>query len=205
MAEFDAYLMVDWSASSRPVTGKDSVWYCLVIRNGDNVSVAARENPPTRRQAVTEINDILRGIARPGQMVLVGFDFPYGYPAGFADALGLTDARAWIGVWREIARRIVDGDDNGNNRFEVAGDLNRSLSSSRYRLPPRGANRPRCLAPLAVRGDWRKNVSRISGICSRSGSCTGIARSAVKPSLVSHLTALRNDGGTGAGLSRLAV
>ena len=36
MPEFDAYLMVDWSASSRPVTGKDSVWYCLVVRNGDN-------------------------------------------------------------------------------------------------------------------------------------------------------------------------
>ena len=81
MPEFDAYLMVDWSASSRPVTGKDSVWYCLVIRNGDNVSVAAHENPPTRRQAVTEINDVLRGLARREQMVLVGFDFPYGYPA----------------------------------------------------------------------------------------------------------------------------
>jgi precorrin-8X/cobalt-precorrin-8 methylmutase len=74
MPEFDAYLMVDWSASSRPVTGKDSVWYCLVIRNGDNVSVAAHENPPTRRQAVTEINDILRGLARRAQMVLVGFE-----------------------------------------------------------------------------------------------------------------------------------
>ena len=29
MPEFDAYLMVDWSASSRPVTGADSIWYCL--------------------------------------------------------------------------------------------------------------------------------------------------------------------------------
>jgi hypothetical protein len=35
MPEFDAFLMVDWSASSRPVTGADSVWYCLVIRNFD--------------------------------------------------------------------------------------------------------------------------------------------------------------------------
>ena len=98
MAEFDAYLMVDWSASSRPVTGSDSVWYCLVVRTGDDVSVVELENPPTRRQALTEIKDILRGLACREQMVLVGFDFPYGYPAGFADALGLTDAPAWIGV-----------------------------------------------------------------------------------------------------------
>ena len=65
-------------------------------------------------------------------MALVGMDFPYGYPAGFADALGLTDAPAWIGVWREIASRIVDRDDNSNNRFEVAGDLNRRISRSCY-------------------------------------------------------------------------
>ena len=82
MPEFDAYLMVDWSASSRPVTGADSVWYCLVIRTGENLSVVALENPATRHRAVAEIKDILRGLARREQMALVGFDFPYGYPAG---------------------------------------------------------------------------------------------------------------------------
>jgi len=66
--EFDAYLMVDWSASSRPVTGDDSIWYCLVIRTGDNLSVVALENPATRRQAVVEINDILRELVRREQM-----------------------------------------------------------------------------------------------------------------------------------------
>ena len=91
MPEFDAYLMVDWSANSRPVTGGDSIWYCLVIRAGDNLFVVALENPATRRRTVAEINDILRGLARLEQMTLVGFDFPYGYPAGSAAALGLTD------------------------------------------------------------------------------------------------------------------
>src|SRR5581483_5670744 len=64
MPEFDAYLMVDWSASSRPVTGKDSVWYSLVVRTGDRLSLAAHENPPTRHRAMAEIRDILRGLAR---------------------------------------------------------------------------------------------------------------------------------------------
>lgn len=132
MPEFDAYLMVDWSASSRPVTGSDSVWYCLVIRTGNTLSVVALANPLTRRRAADEISDMLRGLARREQMVLIGFDFPYGYPAGFADALGLTEPPAWLGVWREIAGRIVDRDDNSNNRFEVAADLNRRVSGSCY-------------------------------------------------------------------------
>lgn len=89
MPEFDAYLMVDWSASSRPVTGGDSVWYWLVVRTGDKLSVVALENPATRRRAVAEINHVLRDLVRREQMALVGFDFPYGYPAGFAAALGL--------------------------------------------------------------------------------------------------------------------
>jgi hypothetical protein len=130
--EFDAYLMVDWSASSRPITGGDSVWYCLATRTGDSLSVVALENPATRRRAVAEINDILRGLTRREQMALVGFDFPFGYPAGSAAALALTDAPAWLAVWREISSRIVDRDDNSNNRFEVASYLNHRISGGRY-------------------------------------------------------------------------
>ena len=80
MPEFDAYLMVDWSASSRPVTGADSVWYCLLERTGEGLRVMPPKNPATRSRAMAEINDILRGLARRQRMVLVGFDFPYGYP-----------------------------------------------------------------------------------------------------------------------------
>ncbi len=128
MPEFDAYLMVDWSASSRPKTGRDSVWYCLVVRDGDRLPVVALENPATRRLAVAKIREILGGFVRRKQMALVGFDFPFGYPAGFAAALGLTDTPAWRGVWREISSRIEDRDDNSNNRFEVARDLNQRMS-----------------------------------------------------------------------------
>ena len=78
VAEFDAYLMVDCSASSRPVMGKDSIWYCLITRSSNGLSVVERENPSTRRQAMAEINVILRELANREQMVLVGFDFPLG-------------------------------------------------------------------------------------------------------------------------------
>jgi len=151
MPEFDAYLMVDWSASSRPVTGKDSVWYSLVVRTGDRLSLAAHENPPTRHRAMAEIRDILRGLARQEKMVLAGFDFAYGYPAGFADALGVTDTPAWLGIWREFAVRIVDREDNGNNRFEVAGEFNRRVSGVGHPFwgCPQSCE-SRCLAPRAA-------------------------------------------------------
>jgi precorrin-8X/cobalt-precorrin-8 methylmutase len=132
MPEFDAYLMVDWSASSRPSKAADSVWYCLVARIGARLSVEALENPATRSRATAEVKDILRDLALREQRVLVGFDFPYGYPAGFADALGLTEAPAWLSIWREISAHIVDRDDNTNNRFEVAADFNRRISGDCY-------------------------------------------------------------------------
>jgi precorrin-8X/cobalt-precorrin-8 methylmutase len=162
MPEFDAYLMVDWSASSRPVTGKDSVWYSLVVRSGDRLSLAAHENPSTRHRAMAEIRDILRGLARQEKMVLAGFDFPYGYPAGFADALGVTDTPAWLGIWREFAVRIVDREDNGNNRFEVGANL---IAVSRVWVTHSGdarspANPTQCLAQRTARDTWRRNVLR---------------------------------------------
>ncbi|MCZ7662709.1 MAG: hypothetical protein M5U22_07135 [Thermoleophilia bacterium] len=74
---FDAYLMVDWSANSRPKTGKDSVWWCLHEPESGRVLL---ENPPTREQGLHEVRASLTRLLSQGQRVLVGFDFPYGFP-----------------------------------------------------------------------------------------------------------------------------
>jgi precorrin-8X/cobalt-precorrin-8 methylmutase len=132
MPEFDGYLMVDWSASSRPAKGPDSVWYCLLTRNHGRLTVAALENPATRNRAVAEVREILRDLVRRGESVLVGFDFPYGYPSGFSAALRLEDTPPWAAVWREIASKVVDRDDNSNNRFAVGADFNRRISEAGY-------------------------------------------------------------------------
>ena len=47
------------------------------------------------------IGDALRQFVAGGERVLVGFDFPYGYPAGFAAALDLTGP-PWLAVWRYL-------------------------------------------------------------------------------------------------------
>jgi hypothetical protein len=58
--------------------------------------------------------------------VFVGFDFPYGFPQGFADSLGLIGSQPWRALWHELQWLIEDAHapDNRNNRFDVAADLN---------------------------------------------------------------------------------
>jgi precorrin-8X/cobalt-precorrin-8 methylmutase len=122
-ARFDHYVIVDWSAANQPKRGHDSIWVCHRGPAGERC-----ENPPTRMAAKALIADILAG-AKPIERVLVGFDFPFGYPAGFAARLGLAGP-PWRAVWDEIARLIADDAQNRNNRFALAAGFNRRVSGA---------------------------------------------------------------------------
>lgn len=128
---FDEIVMVDWSASSVPTTGHDSIWIAhLEVDTG----VVVLRNPSTRRRAEAMLCELLLESAR--RRVLVGVDVPFGYPAGFASCVAGSGAdpdesvgdRAaeppWRAVWRAISRGLSDADDNRNDRFELAGRLN---------------------------------------------------------------------------------
>lgn len=65
---------------------------------------------------------VLDGEAQAGRRVLAGFDFPLGYPKGFA--LHLTGNPGAQSVWRWLEMHLVDGPDNRNNRFELAAGIN---------------------------------------------------------------------------------
>ncbi len=121
---FDAYVMVDWSAAARPNRGADSIWWALVMRQDGKCRLSQRENPCSRALAMEQIAALLGGLADKGARVLAGFDFPFGYPAGFGERLGLSGRPMWRAVWSLLDRLIEDGDDNGNNRFVCAGQLN---------------------------------------------------------------------------------
>ena len=54
---------------------------------------------------------------------LVGFDFPFGYPAGVAR--DLTGRASAFALWDWLDDRIEDAEDNANNRYEVAQTINR--------------------------------------------------------------------------------
>ena len=66
---------------------------------------------------------------------MIGCDFAYGYPRGFASALGVTTgAGAWSAVWQLLhdlafAPTVGGGDaNNALDRFAVADELNRRFS-----------------------------------------------------------------------------
>ena len=128
---FDAYVMVDWSANAGPKTGSDSIWWCIARRKGGSLRLAPPVNTSTRKAAIEAIRACLLALVAQRLSVLVGFDFPYAYPRGFAASLGLA-GEPWRAVWDELSRRVVDDQERSvNNRFEVAAALNRRIAGSR--------------------------------------------------------------------------
>ena len=111
-------MAVDWSANGKPKQGKDSIWIAIQ-------GVAETEeldNPATRQEAMGRIECLLEQATAAGRRLLVGFDFPFGYPAGTARMLAGRDG--WETVWSRVAEVIEDGPRNANNRFDAAASLN---------------------------------------------------------------------------------
>src|SRR4051794_11435629 len=108
-AAFQHYVIVDWSAANQAKQGRDSIWICHLGPHGERC-----DNPATRHEARHRLADILATVAACGERAVVGFDFPFGYPQGFAARLGLPGA-PWRAVWDEIAILLRDDVDNRNN------------------------------------------------------------------------------------------
>jgi precorrin-8X/cobalt-precorrin-8 methylmutase len=123
---FDTFAMVDWSAANGPRQGRDSIWICWHDRQGERL-----DNPPTRHAAQALLCARLAAALGRGERVLIGFDFPFGYPAGCAARLGLGGP-AWRALWDAIAGLVEDAPDNRNNRFAAAARLNERISGGPF-------------------------------------------------------------------------
>ena len=124
---FDSYLIVDWSARSRPGPARptaDSIWWTLARRAGDEISTEPSTYARTRGEAVARLGDLLDAERRAGRRVLAGFDFPFGYPAGVARHL--TGKPEALALWRWLAEAVEDDAGNRNNRYAVAERINRA-------------------------------------------------------------------------------
>lgn len=140
---FDAYVTVDWSAASLPRTGADSIWVHLVERDDAGVIHQRQVNPSTRHAASAFLADVLSDLVARDRVTLVGCDFAFGYPAGFARRIA-GGASGWQGVWQEIERRIEDNEANENNRLDVAAYFNREVCGGAFPFwsCPRGNSDP---------------------------------------------------------------
>ena len=127
MPLFDRYVAVDWSANNTPKLGADSIWAASTWRAEPGVAAA---NHATRRATESWLTAQLTAAVEAGDRILVGMDFPYGYPSGFAEALGLSGA-AWRATWSHLTRHVIDDEKNRSNRFDVASQINLALGPRR--------------------------------------------------------------------------
>jgi len=144
-------VVVDWSASSAPAQGRDSIWAARWRARGRGPDRLSTVNPATRAGAFDHVSSLLTRAARFRRTVLVAVDFSLGYPAGFAActaglapgaaapagdtarAAGDTaraagwrsGAQPWWRTWSLLSALVEDGPDNANNRFPVADGVNR--------------------------------------------------------------------------------
>ena len=123
MTIFQTHVIVDWSARSSPSPArptKDAIWWAVAKDGVVEEPVYAR----TRHDAVERIADLIATELDAARRVLIGFDFPFGYPAGVARHLtGEASAHA---LWDWLTARIEDAGDNANNRYQIAQEINRT-------------------------------------------------------------------------------
>ena len=117
---FDRVIVADWSAANLPtsaVNRANAIWLgCHDAEGG------AEWHHRTRAAAEEQLVTLIETAMAQGQRLLIGFDFAFAYPAGFAARLtGTSNPRA---LWRWLADAVQDGPDNRNNRFAVAQQIN---------------------------------------------------------------------------------
>ena len=172
MSGFDRVVTVDGSASSRPKRGRDSIW----IGHAEADRSEPPLNPATRAGALDALTE---RCGRPGR-TLLAVDWSLGYPTGTAAHFGLVDrsgagAAPWRAMHDHLAAVVVDGADNHNNRFEIAGELNARVTGDG---PFWGAPRSRVTGHLAATkpastrlGEWRFAEQRLRALGLRPASC----------------------------------
>ncbi len=138
MRGFDRVIIADWSAAAVPSPArpsKDAIWLGVADAKGETSSYHR-----TRASAEAALRAQITAALAAGVRLLIGCDFPFGYPDGFARALlGTDDARA---VWRHLALHIQDGADNANNRFAVADRINAQFGAGPFWGRPAGLTLP---------------------------------------------------------------
>jgi hypothetical protein len=140
---FNAYVMIDWSASSKPKTGSDSIWIGVLKRDVRFQFIFESFNPPTRAEAEKRLGLVLDDLKKRSERVLLGVDFTLGFPRGTGRVLKLKDPQ-WTGLWAFLSANVVDKADNTNNRFAVASKMNRLMTDEArpfWGSPPKDVQR----------------------------------------------------------------
>ncbi|MEM8732034.1 MAG: gephyrin-like molybdotransferase Glp [Pseudomonadota bacterium] len=120
MTKFDRFVVVDWSGGNDtgPRPRKDAIWIGTAVGPKTLLPEYIRNRLDAEAVLAAMIEETLARQMR----LFVGFDFPFGFPVGFAR--GLTGKDDPFAVWEWLERRIEDTP-KSNNRFDLAAEINR--------------------------------------------------------------------------------
>ena len=119
---FDAYFIVDWSASNTPKRGKDSIWIAEMRREKEKLVAAEPINVATRAETMAYLEERFIDLLARGRRIFAGFDFPFGYPTGAASLV--AGEPRWEALWRFFRDEVEDDARNRSNRFMLASAIN---------------------------------------------------------------------------------
>lgn len=139
---FNAYVIVDWSAASKPGAAGPDLIRIGVMKRDVRFRLAFESYAlATRAEAEKRLHLILDDLKKRNERAFLGFAFPFGFPRGLAKALSL-DGAPWIALWDFLDRQVKDKADNTNNRFAVGSEINRRTTGGPFPFwgcPPRDA------------------------------------------------------------------
>lgn len=151
MPGFDRILIADWSAAgalspARP--SANAIWLGQTDRSGTQTHYHR-----SRESAEAAISQAITEAETTGESLLIGFDFPMGYPQGFTKAL--TGQASAAAVWAYLAAEITDHAQK-NNRFDVAAQINARLGPLFWGRP---ADLPLPALPATKACDYTKAIA----------------------------------------------
>jgi len=119
LIQFDRVAIVDWNAGNDtgPTPRKDAIWAAVAGREGVEETIYLRN----RVVAFDWLTALIEQEMTKGRKLLIGFDFPLGYPEHFAAAI--TTSFWPMKLWDFYSEALEDTP-KGNNRFDLAGELN---------------------------------------------------------------------------------
>lgn len=119
-------VIADWSAANKPTSARNlanAIWIGTVDHQ-----TATEQHFRTRLAAENHLSHLITDSRATAHRLLIGFDFAFGYPTGFAERLtGQPSAKA---VWHWLAQRVTDTPTNTNNRFELANQINTTMGGN---------------------------------------------------------------------------
>lgn len=150
---FNIFIAVDWSAKSSPSPAKpsaDALWVGIK----DTLNHTQTEHYfRTRHKCKSFLTKTLIDYAdNKSANIVVGYDLDFGFPRGFAKALGDEGGDGWKFNWEFLSKHIHDNEKNANNRFEVASHINSQINQGEKSGPLWGCPRKKtlpCLDPTS--------------------------------------------------------